>query len=115
MSRFLVRFQDLLTPGERERLAELNEKGFSQFIRDDVNNTADDEMANLKLAINVAAYVCIHESFERQEVVTKLLLKNQNKSRRMKAVRGLMGLLFCCGALYAIVKLVIWLVNYLLL
>jgi len=55
----------------------LNEKGFSQFVSDEVHNTADDQ---------------------RQQVVVDLLLQNQKKSRRIKAVRGFMVILLWCVA-----------------
>jgi hypothetical protein len=42
MGKFFVRFSDLLTPSERERLAELTKNGIPQYVRDDVSNTADD-------------------------------------------------------------------------
>jgi len=37
MGIFFTRFSDMLTPLERERLAELNKNGLPQYIRDDVD------------------------------------------------------------------------------
>jgi hypothetical protein len=42
MGRFFTRFSDLLAPSERERLAALKRSGIPQYVRDDVNNTADE-------------------------------------------------------------------------
>ncbi len=109
MSRFFVRFSDLLTASERERLAELNKSGIPQYIRDEINNTADDYWRNFKLANYVAAAICIGESFERQQEVTALLEINQKKSRRMKMLRGVAGIIIWLVALYAVVKFVMWL------
>jgi hypothetical protein len=109
MGKFFVRFSDLLTPSERERLAELNKNGIPQHIRDEVNNTADEYWKNFKLASFIAANICRGESFERQEEVTALLEMNQKKSRRKKAVLVVLVILFWCGALYAVIKFAIWL------
>jgi hypothetical protein len=111
MGKLFVRFSDLLTQSERERLAELNKKGIPQHIRDEVNNTADEYWRNFKLASFVAATICLDESFERQEEVTALLEANQKKSRRKKLYLGLLGIAFWCGALYGIIRLVIWLAG----
>jgi hypothetical protein len=47
---FFTRFSDLLTPSERERLAELKKTGIPQHIHDEVNDTADDYWKTFKLA-----------------------------------------------------------------
>jgi predicted aconitase len=109
MGFFFTRFSDLLTPSERERLAELEKKGIPQYIRDDVNNTADEYWKNFKLASYIAATICLGEPFERQQEVTALLETNQKKSRRNKAMLGVVAILFWCGVLYAVIKLAIWL------
>lgn len=109
MGFLFARFSELLTPSERERLAELEKKGIPQHIRDEVNNTADQYWKNFRLANYIAAAICLGESFERQQEVTALLEANQKKSRRNKAVLGAVAILFWCGVLYVIIKLAIWL------
>jgi hypothetical protein len=114
MGKFFVRFSDLLTPSERERLAELKKDGIPQYVRDDVNNAVNDYWQNFTLCNYIAAYICLDEPLERQKEVTALLEANQKKSRRKKTVFGFLGLLvllFWCGALYGIIRLVIWLVS----
>lgn len=111
MGIFFTRFSDLLTPIERERLAELKKNGIPQHIRDEVNNTADEYWKNFKLASYIAAKICLDEPFERQEAVTALLEANQKKSRRRKAMLGVVAILFSCAILYAVIKLAIWLTG----
>ena len=108
MGRFFTSFSDLLTPGERERLAALKKSGIPQHVRDDLHNTADDYWKNFKLANFIAANICLGEPLERQQEVTALLEVNQKKSRRKKAVQRVVVLLLWGGAFYALVKLVIW-------
>ena len=108
MGRFFIRFSDLLTPSERERMAELERNGIPQHIRDEVNSTADEYWKNFKLANYVAGYICLDEPFERQEVVTALLETNQKKSRRKKVLLGVLAILFWCGVFYALVRVAIW-------
>ncbi len=114
MGRFFVRVSDLLTPRERERLAELNKNGIPQYIRDRVNNHADEYWKNFELANYIAANICLGEPFERQEAVTALLETNQKKSRRRNIIRGVVGILVLCVVLYEVVKLTIWLADRLL-
>jgi hypothetical protein len=111
MGRFFTRFSDLLTPSERERLAALEKSGIPQYVRDEVNNTADEYWKNFKLASFIAANICLGEPFERQEEVTALLEINQKKSRRKKTMLGVVAILFWCGILYAVIKLVIWMAG----
>jgi hypothetical protein len=111
VGRFFTRFSDLLTPSERERLAALEKSGIPQDVRDEVNNTADEYWKNFKLANFIAANICLGEPFERQEEVTALLEINQKKSRRKKAMLGMVTILFWCGILYAVIKLAIWLAG----
>jgi hypothetical protein len=106
MGRFFTRFSDLLTPSERERLAELKKNGIPQYIRDQVNNHADEYWKNFELANYIAAHICVGEPPERQEAVTALLEINQKKSRRKKATLRVVVILFWCGILYAIVKVI---------
>ena len=113
MARFFTRFSDLLTPSERERLAELKKNGIPQYIRDQVNNHADEYWKTFELANYIAARVCLGEPLERQEAVTALLEINQKKSRRKKAMLGVVVILFWCGILYAVIKLAIWLAGWL--
>ena len=111
MGRFFTRFSDLLTPSERERLAALEKSGIPQYVRDEVNNTADEYWKNFKLASFIAATICLGELSERQEEVTALLEANQKKSRRQKTLQRVVVFLLWCGALYALVKLAIWLAG----
>ena len=109
MGKFFVRFSDLLTPIERERLDELNENGIPQHIRDEINNTGDEYWKKFKLANYIAVRLCFDEPFERQQEVTALLEINQKKSRRMKLLRGVGGILLWFAVLCAVIKFVIWL------
>jgi len=111
MGKLFVRFSDLLTPSERERLAELKKNGIPQHIRDLVNNHADEYWKNFELANYIAAHICLGEPFERQEEVTALLEKNQKKSQRKKAIVGWVVILFWCVVLYGVVKAIIWLAS----
>ena len=113
MGILFTRFSQMLTPLERERLAELNKNGLPQYVRDDVNRAGTEYRKNFELASYIAARICLGEPFERQQEVTELLLLNQKKSRRRKTVLAAVSLfgalVFWFGALYAVVKLASWL------
>ena len=109
MGKFFVRFSDLLTPSERERLAELKNDDIPQHVRYDVNDALNDHLQDLFLCNDIAAYICLGEPLERKQVVTALLQANQKKSRRKKAMLGFLVILFWCFALYGLFKLGIWL------
>jgi hypothetical protein len=108
MGILFTRFSQMLTPLERERLAELK-SGLPRYVRDDVNRAGTEYWKNFELASHIAARICLGEPFERQQEVTELLLLNQKKSRRRKTGLAVMFLVFWLGVLYAIVKMASWL------
>jgi hypothetical protein len=109
MGILFTRFSQMLTPLERERLAELNKNGLPQYVHDDMNRAWTEYRKNFELASHIAAHICLGEPFERQQEVTELLLLNQKKSRRRKTVLAVMFLVFWFGVLYAVVRLAGWL------
>ena len=110
MGIFFTRFSQMLTPLERERLAELKKKELPQYVREELNDTGAEEVKIFKLASYIAANICRDEPFERQEEVTVLLELNQKKSRRSKIILTVLKtVLFWFVALYAVFKLASWL------
>jgi hypothetical protein len=110
MRIFFTRFSDMLTPLERERLAELKKNGLPQYIRGDVDMAGTEYWKIFTMASAIAAHICLGEPFERQQEVTELLELNQKKSRRRKIFLAVvLPVLFWLGVLYAVVKLASWL------
>ena len=49
MGILFTRFSQMLTPLERERLAELNKSGLPRYVRDDVNRAGTEYWKNFEL------------------------------------------------------------------